>query len=205
MWHLHLTELIARYGAWLVGGIVALESMGVPLPGETTLVSAALYAGSTGQLSIEGIVIAAACGAIAGDSVGFWIGRAFGYPLVVRHGRGVGLTPERLKIGQYLFRRHGGKVVFFGRFIAILRTLAALLAGINGMAWRRFVIFNAAGGILWACAYGVGAYALGHSVTDWMNDAGRVAAAVAAALVVAAFLLARRFEGRLRRQAERHL
>ena len=134
----YLQQLIATYGYWAVGVIVALESMGIPLPGETVLVLAALYAGGHHDLNIWGIIASAAIGAILGDNVGYLLGRELGYRLLRRYGRYVGLTDTRIKLGQYLFLRHGGKVVFFGRFIAVLRVLAAFLAGANRMDWRLF-------------------------------------------------------------------
>ena len=199
-----LQHLIATYGAWLVGGVVGIESMGVPLPGETTLVTAALYAGTTGRLSITSVLLAAAAGAVVGDNIGFWIGRTFGYRWVVRHQSTFRMTPRRLKLGQYLFLRHGGKVVFFGRFIAVLRAFAALLAGLNRMPWRRFLVFNMAGAIVWAAAYGGGAYAFGDRLTNVLGETGILLSAAAAALVVIGFLLARKYEQRLSEEAERN-
>src|SRR5689334_23332722 len=119
-----LQSLISSYGYVAVGGIVALESMGLPLPGEATLIAAALYAGATHDLDIGFVIAAAAIGAVVGDNAGYWIGREVGYPLLYRYGRYLGLTESRLKLGQYLFREHGGKIVFFGRFVAVLRALA---------------------------------------------------------------------------------
>ena len=200
-----LQHLVATYGAWLVGAIVGLESMGIPLPGETTLVTAALYAGATGRLSIAAVVFAAAAGAIVGDNIGFWIGRTLGYRWVVRHQSTLRLTPKRLRLGQYLFDRHGGKVVFLGRFVAVLRAFAALLAGLNRMRWRRFLVFNMMGAIVWASAYGGGAYAFGDKLTNVLGDTGILLSAAAAALVVIGFLLARKYEQRLSEKAERYL
>ena len=200
-----LEHLIATYGAWLVGAIVGLESMGIPLPGETTLVTAALYAGATGRLSIAAVVFAAAAGAIVGDNMGFWIGRTLGYRWVVRHQSALRLTPKRLRLGQYLFDRHGGKVVFLGRFVAVLRAFAALLAGLNRMRWRRFLVFNMMGAIVWASAYGGGAYAFGDKLTNVLGETGILLSAVAAALVVIGFLLARKYERRVSDEAERHV
>lgn len=189
-----LQHLVASYGAWLVGGIVGLESIGIPLPGETTLITAALYAGTTGRLSIMSVVLAAAAGAIVGDNIGFWIGRTLGYPWVVRHQSALRLTPQRLRLGQYLFERHGGKVVFFGRFVALLRAFAALLAGLNRMQWQRFLLFNIAGGIIWATAFGGGAYAFGNQLTNVLTETSVFLSVAAAILVVIGMLLARRFE-----------
>ena len=156
--------LIMKYGSFAVAVVVCLESMGLPLPGEAILIAAAIYAGKTGQLSIYQVIAAAAAGAIIGDNIGYWIGREIGFRLLVRYGSYVGLTEPRIKVGQYLFQRHGGKIVFFGRFIALLRVLAALLAGINRMSWLRFFIANAAGAMLWATVFGLGAYTLGQDI-----------------------------------------
>src|SRR5215813_13335452 len=159
-----LHRLISSYGYWAVGGVVAVESMGIPLPGETTLILAAIYAGTHQGLDIWGVIAAAATGAILGDNVGYWLGREFGYPILLRYGRFLGLSDERIKLGQYLFMRHGGKVVFFGRFIAVLRVLAAFLAGVNRMEWQSFLVANAAGGVLWSLVYGLGAYLFGSAL-----------------------------------------
>src|SRR5262249_36982205 len=141
----------------------ALESMGLPLPGEGVVVVGALYA-ARHNLSIAGVVAAAATGAVLGDNLGYWIGREFGYRILIRYGGHFGVSAGKIKLGQYLFLRHGGKVVFFGRFVAILRMLAAVLAGVNRMDWRRFLLANAAGAILWASAIGCGAYVFGRAV-----------------------------------------
>jgi membrane protein DedA with SNARE-associated domain len=153
----HISSLISAHGYIVVATVVGIESMGLPLPGETTLVTAAIYAGTTHSLNIGLVVAAASIGAILGDNIGFWIGLTFGRELLARHGRFVRIDARRMKLGQYLFARHGGKVVFFGRFVALLRAAAALLAGINCMPWRRFLFFNATGGVAWASVFGIGA------------------------------------------------
>ena len=131
--HQGLDYLVATYGYLAVVLGVGLESMGIPLPGETILVVAAVYAATHAGLNIWLIVVAASAGAIIGDNLGYWLGARFGYPLLLRFGPQVGLSEGRIKVGQYLFMRHGGKVVFFGRFVALLRILAAFLAGVNRM------------------------------------------------------------------------
>ena len=200
-----LIDAISTYGAWLVGAAIAVESMGIPVPGETMLISAAVYSGASGKLSITHIVLAAIVGAIAGDNAGFWIGRMVGVRWVMRHQSTWPLTPQRLKVGQYLFLRHGGKVVFFGRFVAILRALAAFLAGLNGMEWRRFLLFNLLGAIVWAGGYGIAAYAFGEQLTNALHKAGVALAFVGAAVVIALFVGARQYERRLEDEAERAL
>jgi membrane protein DedA with SNARE-associated domain len=200
-----LVNAVHSYGAWLVGGVVAIESMGIPLPGETMLVAAALYAGASAKLSITHIVLAAIVGAIAGDNVGFWIGRTVGVRWVMRHRSTLRLTTRRVKLGQYLFLQHGGKVVFFGRFVAVLRALAALLAGLNDMEWNRFLLFNALGAIVWASVFGIGAYVFGQQLADALSTAGVILGIAAAVAVVVAFVVARRYERRLEDVAERAL
>ena len=158
-------DFLGRFGYAAVFAFVGIESMGIPFPGETMLISAALYAGATHNLHIVGVIVAAAAGAIIGDNIGFGVGHWGGYRLLVRYGRYIRLHPARVKLARYLFLRHGAKVVFFGRFISVLRTYAAFLAGTARMPWPRFLIFNALGGIIWATLYGVGAYLAGDRIT----------------------------------------
>src|SRR6476660_7243775 len=180
--------LIMKYGSFAVAVVVCLESIGLPLPGEAILIAAAIYAGKTGQLSIYQVIAAAAAGAIVGDNIGYWIGREIGFRVLLRYGSFVGLTEPRIKVGQYLFQRHGGKIVFFGRFVALLRVLAALLAGVNRMSWPRFFFANAAGAILWATAFGLGAYTLGEEV-EHLTKPAAVALAVAGVAAIAIWVL----------------
>lgn len=200
-----LTNAIHTYGVWLVGGAVAIESMGIPVPGETMLVTAAIYAGASGKLSITHVVLAAIVGAIAGDNVGFWIGRTVGFRWLMRHQSTLGLTTRRIKVGQYLFLRHGGKVVFFGRFVAILRAFAALLAGVNCMGWGGFLLFNALGAIVWASAFGLGAYVFGDKLADTLSDVSILLGVAAAVAVAVGLVVARKYERRLEDIAERAL
>jgi membrane protein DedA with SNARE-associated domain len=125
--------------------------------------------------------------------------------LLVRHGRLLRMTTPRIKLGQYLFLRHGGKVVFFGRFIAVLRVLAALLAGVNCMPWPRFLVCNAAGAVIWAASYGTLAYLLGDRLERFTRPVGIavVLAAIAGALFFITFV--RRREANLEAEAERML
>ena len=183
----HLQHVIATYGYFAVLVVVGMESLGVPIPGETALVAGAILAGE-GKLNIYGVIAAAAAGAIIGGVCGYWIGREFGFPIAYRYGRYVSLNEKRLKLGQYLFLRHGGKIVFFGRFIALLRAFAAFLAGVNRYNWERFFFYNAAGGIVWASIFGVGGYMLGKAFETYARPVG-VAAIVCA--IIGAFVAAR--------------
>jgi membrane protein DedA with SNARE-associated domain len=203
-WLLHDNgqHLIALYGYWVVATIVALESVGLPLPGETTLIAAAIYAGSTHKLSIAFVILAAFVGAVVGDSIGFWIGREVGFPVVVRYGRYIHLTERRIKLGQYIFRQHGGKVVFFGRFVAVLRALAALLAGVGRMAWPRFLMFNVSGGAVWATLYGLAAYILGDTINQLSAPVGLTIFAIAAIAVAVGSIIVWRNRARLEVEAE---
>ena len=200
-----LHHLIVHYGYAAVGLIVAIESMGIPAPCETALVVSAIYAASHPDLHIAGVIGAAAVGAILGDNVGYWLGREFGYPLLLRYGRYVGLTETRIKLGQYLFLRHGGMVVFFGRFIAVLRVLAAFLAGVNRMEWRSFLIANASGGILWSLVYGLGAYFFGATLFHAQRPVTIALVIVGVLIVVVAMRYVRAHEAELERRAEQVL
>jgi membrane protein DedA with SNARE-associated domain len=199
-----LAHLIATYGYVAIGTIVALESMGLPLPGESVLVLAALYA-TRHNLSIVGVVASAATGAVLGDNIGYWIGREFGYRLLLRYGGHVGLSSSKIKLGQYLFLRHGGKVVFFGRFVAVLRLLAAILAGVNRMDWRRFLLANAAGAILWASGVGFGAYVFGRAATHVTGPLSIALLLLGLAAIVAGLYFVRAHEAELEAKAERAL
>lgn len=201
----NLDHLLALYGYWAVLVFVAIESMGVPFPGETMLLAAAIYAGSTHHLNIWLVIAAAAAGAIIGDNVGYAVGREGGYRVLRRFGRLIWVRERELKLGEYLFLRHGGKVVFFGRFVSILRTYAAFLAGVNRMPYPRFFFFNATGGILWACLYGLGGYALGKSVDRIAGPLGVVLGIIAASIIIAFLIFLKRNFNRLADEAERAL
>jgi membrane protein DedA with SNARE-associated domain len=197
-----IAQLVQTYGYWAVFLAVGLESLGVPIPGETTLIAAALFAGATHRLSLMYLVIVASVAAIAGDNLGYLLGRGGGYRLLRRYGHRVHVDEAKLKVGRYLFDRHGGGVVFTGRFITVLRTYAAFLAGTNLMSWRRFLLYNAAGGIVWAALVGAGAYLLGaavHQVSTVVTVAGVVLVVV---IVVALVFYLRRHMKRLERKAE---
>ena len=172
------------------------------MPGETALVTAALYSAATHQVSILSVISVAAIAAIIGDNLGYLIGRSIGLRLIIRYGRYIGLYERRLKVGQYLFLRHGGKIVFFGRFVAFLRTFAALLAGANLMQWSHFLTMNALGGVCWASVFGFGTYLLGEQMKRVADPVGLLMFAVALILIVAGFIFFRRHEKELEERAE---
>jgi membrane protein DedA with SNARE-associated domain len=168
----NLHHLVVSKGYLAVFGLVALESFGVPVPGETVLIIAGTYAGATHHLSPVLIVGAAAAGAIIGDTIGFWVGDKGGYRVLRRYGCHIRIDEPKIKVAMLLFAQHGGEVVFFGRFVAVLRTYAAFLAGTTRMRYRRFLLYNATGGILWACIFGFGSYLFGHTlqqISGWLT------------------------------------
>jgi membrane protein DedA with SNARE-associated domain len=188
-----IIQLLHQYGYVIVALFVGLESLGVPLPGESTLIAAAVYAGSSHQLGIVLIACVAAAAAVIGDSAGFLLGRKFGESLLGRRRRFLHVSEDHLAVGRYLFRRHGGRIVFFGRFFTVLRTYAAFLAGVTQMPWRRFVMFNAAGGVLWASLYSFGAYALGSTANTLGQALFIAGTALTVVLGVITTVLTRRY------------
>jgi membrane protein DedA with SNARE-associated domain len=182
-----VTHYLLTYGLALLFVLVALESMGVPLPGETALITASILA-SQGHYSIVVVIAVAAAAAIVGDNAGYWIGRKGGRALLRRVPFVRGYFDRVLPPAERFFRRHGAKAVFFGRFVAVLRVTAAWMAGISHMSWWRFLFWNAAGGIVWAAAYGSVAYAFGRAAADAISHYGLYAAAAIVVVVVIALV-----------------
>ncbi len=199
----HLLQLFHAYGNVVVALVVGLECIGLPLPGETLLIAASVYAGTTQHLNISFVILSASAGAIAGQTAGYGLGWAFGHRLLRRYGHHVGLNTRRLAYGRALFRRHGEKVVIISRFVVVLRTLAALLAGANRMRWDTFMIANVAGSVAWSAIYGVGAYYLGHEAKQLAGPAAIGICAAVGAGLLATWVIARRQEQRIVRQSAR--
>ncbi len=199
---MNIDHLIQHYGYVAVFCFVAIESLGIPLPGETALITAGIYAGSTHRLSPWVIWVVASAAAIIGDNIGYLIGDKGGYRLVRRYGPKVHIDEAKLKVGRYAFDRQGGKVVFFGRFVSVLRTYAAFLAGTNKMRWRHFFVANAAGGILWAAIYTFGAYFAGNTLRKVSGTINIALGAVAVIVIVVVFLVIKRQTKRLEAVAE---
>ncbi len=193
-----LDQAILAWGYWVVLVAVMIETMGVPFPGETALLVAAVYAGTGHSLNIALVILAASVGAILGDNFGYTVGRFGGYPLVRRVLRVFHVKESALNGAQRFFARHGDKTVFIGRFFAILRITVAFLAGVNRMPWRRFFVWNALGGIAWATAYGLLGYILGRNlpllttVVDVIGLGGTILLAVAIAGAIIFWIVRRR-------------
>jgi membrane protein DedA with SNARE-associated domain len=198
-----IDSLLHQYGYAAVFLGVLLESTGLPLPGESLMIAAAIYVAVTHQLSIVTLVAVAAAGAISGDQLGYFIGRWVGFRVLTRWGGKVGLTNERLELGRYLFRKFGGRVVFLGRFVAILRTFAALLAGANKMPWHTFLVWNSLGGVAWTALYGFGAYFLGDAAKRISGPVGLGLGLIGGIALAAAVIFIKRNEARLIEEARR--
>jgi len=149
----HLTHLLQAYTYPVLLALVLLESLGIPLPGEIALVTAAAYA-SLGHISIYVVVLLAAIGASVGGVLGYWIGIRGGLPLVAHYGGYIGVRKSHIDKAHAFFERNGAKTILFGRFIALLRTWAALVAGAACMSFRRFVAYNTLGSVIWAIVFG---------------------------------------------------
>lgn len=192
--HATITGLLESYGYFFLFIFVGLESLGIPLPGETALVTAAAYA-ALGHLDIRLVILTAATAAILGDNCGYWIGREGGIALVHRWGRRLHLNESHLARANAFFTKHGGKTVFIGRFVAVLRTWAAVLAGAGRMPYGPFLFYNATGGILWAVLFGTLGHAFGHNLPRLEHSIGQASLALALfiAIVVLVIIAMRAF------------
>lgn len=188
-----MSHFLSTYGYGAVFLLVALESLGLPVPGETALLAAAAAAGR-GRMNVWLVIVVGAAGAIAGDACGYWIGRRGGLPLVRRYGHYIGLDEAKLARARQFYARYGGRAVFFGRFIAVLRIAAAMLAGITCMPYSRFTFYNASGGICWAAIIGFLGYRFGQSLPQLERAIGRggLIALIATGMLGAAYLAWRR-------------
>lgn len=198
MLHTHvLIGLLHAYGYLALAVVVGLESLGLPLPGEGLLIAAALYAGTTHQLNPYLVIASAAFGAIAGQVVGYWIGRGLGTRILRRHGPKFGLPVRRLALGRLLFRKYGVSLVVVGRFIIVVRTIGAMLAGANAMSTWRFMLANVVGSVAWAGMYGFMVSQLGSSMKHMAGPIGIAVGVAAVLLAFAGWLVVRRQEQRL--------
>jgi membrane protein DedA with SNARE-associated domain/membrane-associated phospholipid phosphatase len=185
----YILSLIGQYGYLIVFFGVMMESMGVPLPGETILLASGFLV-QQGALDLGDAIAFGILGAVIGDQIGYWVGREGGRPFVLKWGRYVLITPERLGRAERFFTRHGGKAVFLARFVAGLRVFGALVAGISRMPWRTFFFYNALGGATWATAAVLVGYLVGGSldlIEQWVGRAS-ILLAILLALAIALYL-----------------
>lgn len=156
-----VAHLVHAYGLIVVAGFIGLESMCIPLPGETALIVGSVIAGRTHELNIVEVIVTAGVASLIGRIIGYAVGWRFGYWLLLRYGRYLWITEARIKLGQYLFLKHGAAIIIIAQFIPVMRAIAGVLAGANRMPWRRFVLSSAIGISLWATAFGIGGYTFG--------------------------------------------
>jgi membrane protein DedA with SNARE-associated domain len=192
-----LAPLLDHYGYLAVGGIVLVEDFGVPAPGETILIAAAVYAGA-GQLNVFAVGAIGFVAAVVGDNIGYAIGRFGGRRLALRFGRYVFLTPERLEKAEGWFANHGGKIVTIARFVEGLRQANGIIAGISKMHWARFIAFNAVGAALWVGLWVTVGYLAGNHITTIYNTASRYELYLLIAVAVLAIALVMRYVRRRR-------
>jgi len=198
-----LAPLLDHYGYLALGGLIFVEDFGVPAPGETILIAASVYAG-TGRLNIVAVGVIAVLAAVAGDNIGYVIGRTGGHALVLRFGKYVLLTRERLDKAERFFRRYGGQIVVVARFIEGLRQLNGIIAGIAEMPWPRFLVFNTLGAVLWVGLCSTVCYLAGDHITTIYTTVSRYSLYLLIALaVVAAAWITRAVLRRRRRAAAR--
>ena len=160
----HLVHLLHTYTYPGVLALVMLESLGIPLPGEIALVTAAAYAGSAHNVSVSGVILMAALGATIGGVLGYWIGIKGGLPLLARYGGYIGVRQKHIDKAHAFFERNGAKTILFGRFVAVLRTWAAVIAGAACMSFKQFVAYNTLGSIVWAIVFGWLGYYFGRDL-----------------------------------------
>jgi membrane-associated protein len=182
-----IVDIPPDVGYAVVFALIAIETMGIPVPGETALIAAALLA-HDGRLDIVPLVALAAAAAILGDNVGFAIGRKGGRRLFEMPGPFHEQRLATLAVGEPFFARHGPKAVFLGRWVAGLRIASAWLAGMNKMKWSRFLFWNALGGICWAVSIGLGTYFVGHAFEQIIGVGGIVAAGIVGGALVGLFV-----------------
>jgi membrane protein DedA with SNARE-associated domain len=185
-----ILDVAANVGYPLVFVLIAIETIGIPVPGETALVVAAIAAGR-GRLSIEAVIAVAAAAAIIGDNIGFALGRKLGRRVLLAPGPLLRHRRKLIAVGEPFFDRHGPKAVFLGRWVSGLRITAAWLAGANRMAWPTFLFYNALGGIAWSASVGLLAYWLGHSAEKILHYVGIGGAGAVVLVGLSVFLVLR--------------
>jgi len=194
--------MIQTDGLLLLFALLTLEGAGIPVPGEASLIAASILAATTHQISIASVILVAAAAIVVGGTSGYWIGRTLGVRLLTRYGRYIWLSEARLKSGRYLFLRHGGKIVFFGRFVVFIRAWLALVAGANRMGFVHFSLANAFGGGFWVTCVGAAAYLFGKEITRFATPLAIAALVATAVALVATYFFFRHHEKEIEARAE---
>ncbi len=208
-----VAHLIHAYGLLVVAAFIGLESMCIPLPGETALIVGSVIAGRTHELGIVAVILTAIAASVVGRVIGYLFGMQFGYWVLLRYGSYVRITESRIKLGQYLFLKHGAAIIIVAQFVPVLRAIVGILAGANRMPWRRFVLASVIGASMWATLFGVGGYSFGKQFARlakswWIlsGPSGWVLFGLAAVVIIAALTaFVGRHEAQLVAKAERAL
>jgi membrane protein DedA with SNARE-associated domain len=208
-----VAHLIHAYGLLVVAGFIGLESIGLPLPGETALIVGSVIAGRTHELNIIEVIVTATCASFFGRILGYIIGAKFGYWLLLHYGSYVRITPSRIKLGQYLFLEHGAIIIIVAQFVPVMRAIAGILAGANRMPWRHFLLASFVGALVWSIFFGLAAFTFGrefaHLAAHWWIFSGRSGWIVFGIVAVIAIIIFANFvahhEAQLTAKAERAL
>jgi len=200
-----IAHLIHEYGLFVVAAVVGLEGVGFPVPGETALIVASGIAGHTHEINIVAVILTATGASFVGRSLGYVIGRGFGHWVLLRYGSYVWITESRIKLGQYLFLRHGGKIIIVAQFVPGLRTLAGILAGANRMPQAQFLLANIVGAFIWALFFGVAAYMLGRQFEKLAGSAVVILGLAAVVVILIGAHFVRGHEAQLAAKAEQAL
>jgi membrane protein DedA with SNARE-associated domain len=201
-----VTSFVANWGYIAVFAATALEGFGLFfVPGETTLIAAAIVAGATHQLNILLVLLCGWAGGMAGDNFSYWVGHRFGFGLIRRYGPWVHINERRIKFVQYVYLRYGAPIVFIGRFVMLFRAWESFLAGANDMRWWKFFRVNTAAVLVWVCVWGLGAYGLGEAGKTLLEGIGLAIFVVICIILIAGWICFRRHEEALEDVADRAL
>ena len=198
-----VTYLVETYGYAAIVVGVAVDSFGIPVPGEVMLITASVYAGATHRLMLPVVILAAAFGAIAGDNLSFQLGRQGGYRLLRRYGHVLRFDNRRQRLARYLFTRYGALIIIMGRFVPVIHIWTAFLAGTTAMRWPRFAVLNAVGCALWATALSAAGFALGNVAIQVGGTIFALSVPIAFVVTLLMVVAFRLMEDRLQREADR--
>ncbi len=198
----HLSHLVAHFGYIANFVAILVASAGIPIPAGELLIAAAIYAAHTHRLLLPVLILVGSAGAFVGGLMGYALGRVLGAAALERYGRFLGLNAAKVRLGRYLFQVHGGKIVFFLRFVALVGPFGGVLAGANRMALGRFLVFNALGAVAWNLVFGAGGYLFGAMFEAVGRTAGIAAVLVTLALIVAVGIYIHRRGAELQAKAD---